>query len=126
MPATENIVGLRRLLAERFPRAHTSRPPAPSARALATGIPTLDTALGGGLPRGDLTERIGAVVGSGSVQVIHALLSSVAARGQFLALVDGRDSFDVDAVESRVLARLLWVRCHRAEEALSAADLLLR
>ena len=43
-----------------------------------------------------------------------------------IALVDGADTFDVDAAEPDALARLLWVRCRRASEALQAADLLLR
>ncbi len=92
----------------------------------ATGIPTLDQLLGGGWPKGRLSELVGAGPGSGSAQVIHALLHRVAADGQFLALVDGMDSFDVDTVESHALARLLWVRCAKADEALKAADILLR
>jgi len=69
---------------------------------------------------------VGAGHGSGSAQVIHALLRQTAADGQFLALVDGADSFDVSAVEPDVLAHLLWVRCTNAGDALKAADLLLR
>ncbi|HXG48428.1 MAG TPA: hypothetical protein VNO52_12440, partial [Methylomirabilota bacterium] len=42
------------------------------------------------------------------------------------ALVDGADSFEPAAADGDVLARLLWVRCARADEALKAADLLLR
>jgi len=76
------------------------------------------------LARSEFTELVGA--GSGSAQVIHGLLHRVAADGQFLALVDGADSFDVGAVEPDVLTRLLWVRCASANEALKAADLLLR
>ncbi len=126
MPATENIVALRRLLADRFPHAHMPRPPALAAGGVATGVPALDSLLGGGLSRGELNELVGSGPGSGSAQVIHALLHRVAAAGEFLALVDGLDSFDVDAVEPAALARLLWVRCTKAEEALKAADLLLR
>jgi len=125
MRAAENLVELRRLLAEKFPQAHTARR-LKSALALATGVPQLDALLGGGWPKGRLSELVGAGAGSGSAQVIHALLHRVAADGRFLALVDGLDSFDVDAVEPDVLARLLWVRCARADEALKAADILLR
>ena len=49
-----------------------------------------------------------------------------AAAGQFAALVDGQDSFDAAAAGAATLARLLWVRCHNAEEAVKAADLVLR
>ena len=91
-----------------------------------TGIAALDELLGGGWPKGKLSELVGIGAGSGSAQVIHALLHRVAAGGQFLALVDGVDSFDVDAVEVDALSRLLWVRCTKADEALKAADILLR
>lgn len=125
MPAATNIVDLRQLLAERFPRAHApAAPVVPSGQA--TGIPRLDALLGGGLPQGGITELVGSGPGSGSAQVLHALLRQVAVAGRFLALVDGADSFDVDAADPDALARLLWVRCTRADEALKAVDLLLR
>src|SRR3989442_1226262 len=126
MHATGNIVGLRQLLAERFPHLRFGLKTASPLETWATGLPALDTLLGGGLPKDELTELVGAGDGSGSAQVIHALLRRVAAGGQFLALVDGADSFDVDAVEPDVLSRLLWVRCTKADEALKAADILLR
>jgi hypothetical protein len=125
MRATAHLPELRRLLAEKFPQAHAGRRLAPGA-VVATGVLALDTLLGGGWPKGKLSELIGAGHGSGSAQLIHALLHRVAADGQFLALVDGMDSFDVDAVEPAVLSRLLWVRCTNAEESLKAADILLR
>lgn len=125
MPAATHIVDLRRRLAERFPRAH-ARPQPASPVGQATGVPSLDTLLGGGLMPGSMIELVGLGPGSGSAQVLHALLRQVASIGRFLALVDGADSFDVNAAEPRVLARLLWVRCARADEALKAADLLLR
>lgn len=125
MRAAENLIELRRLLADKFPQAHAPRRPTTSP-ALPTGLPQLDALLGGGWPKGKLSELVGAGEGSGSAQVIHALLHRVATDGRFLALDDGADSFDVDAVEPDVLARLLWVRCTKADEALQAADLLLR
>jgi len=108
MRATGNIVELRRLLAERFPRVRNGFADALPVDACPTGVAALDDLLGGGLPRGQLTELVGAGPGSGSVQVLHAWLRRVAADGQFLALVDGADGFDVDAVEPDALARLLW------------------
>lgn len=125
MRAAENLVELRRLLAEKFPQAHSVRRPK-TTPALATGVPQLNALLAGGWPRSKLSELVGSGAGSGSAQVIHALLHRVATDGRFLALVDGVDSFDVDAVEPDVLARLLWVRCAKADEALKAADILLR
>ena len=69
---------------------------------------------------------VGAGAGSGSAQVIHALLRRAAGEGRFTVLIDGADSLDVDALEPAVAARLLWVRCRRVAEALAAADLVLR
>lgn len=125
MAAAPQIIDLRRLLAERFPEAHAPRREA-VREGVATGVPALDALLGGGLPRGEITELVGDGPGSGSAQVLHALLDRVAADGRFLALVDGADSFDVDAPTRAALSRLLWVRCRAADEALKAADLLLR
>ncbi|MBX3732512.1 MAG: hypothetical protein KF791_07955 [Verrucomicrobiae bacterium] len=125
MAAAANIVDLRRLLAERFPRAQVRRPvPAPPVHP--TRLPALDNLLGGGLAEGSITELVGKGNGSGSAQVLHAVLHAVAQSGRFTALVDGADSFDVDAALPEVLARMLWVRCAGAGEALKAADLLLR
>lgn len=126
MRASGNIVELRQLLAEQFPHLRQGLAATPPIETVPTGVPALDALLGGGLARGEFTELVGTTDGSGSAQVIHALLRRVAADGRFLALVDGTDSFDVGTVEPAVLAHLLWVRCGRADEALKAADLLLR
>ncbi len=127
MQATSKIIELRRFLAEKLPHARFGLAPAAPAEDLQpTGVDALDRTLGGGLAKGAVTELVGSGDGSGSAQVLHALLRQVAADGRFLALVDGADSFDADAVEPDVLAHLLWVRCARADEALKAADLLLR
>ncbi len=126
MRATGNIVELRRLLAERFPQAGKLTDRAKPGVVRSTGIPALDGLLGGGLAQGELTELVGAGPGSGSAQVIQALLRQVAADRQFLALVDGADSFDVDSAEPEALARLLWIRCQEVAEAFKAADFLLR
>lgn len=119
------VIELRRLLAERFPPSRSGHDAAGPDQA-ATGIEPLDALLGGGLPRGEFTELIAEGSGTGSAQVLHAWLQQTATQGQYLALVDGADSFDASVVEPDVLSRLLWVRCHKASEALQAADLLLR
>jgi hypothetical protein len=124
MQATDNIVKLRHLLAERFPRLRQGLSAPSLPEMIETGIASLDALLGGGLPRGEFTEVIG--VRAGSAQVVHALLRRVAVGGKFVVLVDGADSFDVGAVGPEVLTRLLWVRCDSAGAALKAADLLLR
>lgn len=125
MPTPANVLDLRRMLAERFPEAHASRVEGAS-RVLSTGVTALDHVLGGGLPQGEITELVGEGDGSGSGQVIHAVLAQAARDGRFLALVDAADSFDVDAPTAEALRRLLWVRCRSTEEALKATDVLLR
>src|SRR5437762_2676237 len=118
------IVDLRKLLAERFPQ-----PPFPAATRLATGLSFVDQAIGGGLPRGAITELISPQISAGSASFIQALLQAAHRDRYFLALIDGRDSFDPSALAelgNLRLRNLLWVRCSKALEALKAADLLLR
>jgi recA bacterial DNA recombination protein len=120
MPASGKIIDLRKLLAERFPHA----PAAPATR-LAT-LPVLDESTAGGLPRGAITELISARTSGGSASIIHALLHAAHRDNYFLALIDGRDSFDPCGLNTASLRHLLWVRCSKASEAIKAADLLLR
>ena len=117
---------VRQLLAERLPRSRTGFAVRAPAATVPTGVRRLDQALGGGLPQGETTELVGEGGGSGSAQVLHAVLRRAAADGRLVALIDGADSLDVDALEPAELARLFWVRCRTVSEALAAADLLLR
>ena len=125
MIARGKIVDLRKLLAERF--THT---PVPAAtRRFITGLSFLDQVIGGGLPKGAITELISAQISAGSASLIHALLQAAHRNRYFLALIDGRDSFDPSASGrpgNGCLSYLLWVRCTKAFEAIKAADLLLR
>ena len=117
-----SIVDLQKLLDERFP--HT---PLPAARRLpVTGLAFLDEAIGGGLPKGAITELISPEVSAGSASLIHALLETAQRDCYFLALIDGRDSFDPQPLGNACLGHLLWMRCTKALEAIKAADLLLR
>jgi hypothetical protein len=124
MAASSRIIDLRNLLAERFPQPFTS----PALR-FATGLPAIDDAIGGGLPKSAITELSSPQVSAGSALLLYALLQSAQRAGNFLALVDGRDSFDPSALGgpgNQRLRNLLWVRCTKALEAIKAADLLLR
>jgi hypothetical protein len=121
MAASSKIVDLRNLLTERFPQPFTS----PSLR-LATGLPAIDDAIGGGLPKSAITELSSPQVSAGSALLLYALLQSAQRDGYFLALVDGRNSFDPQPLGNRRLRNLLWVRCTKALNAVKAADLLLR
>lgn len=120
MAVSSKIFDLRNLLAERFPHAT-----APSSLRLATGLPAIDEAIRGGLPKSAITELSSPNISAGTALVLCALLQTAQRDGYFLALVDGRDSFDPHPL-GRCLGNLLWVRCTQALEAIKAADLLLR
>lgn len=119
--ASSSIVDLRKLLAERFPQSFVPR----HAR-LSTGIAALDQITEGGLLKSAITEITSPHVSAGSGSLIHALLDNAQRSRSFLALIDGRDSFDATAAGQARLRHLLWVRCHHANEAVKATDLLLR
>src|SRR4051794_32829051 len=109
MAASSRIIDLRNLLAERYPH----RQIAAQAR-LATGIAPLDTATGGGLPKGAITELASPHPSGGSASIIAALLQYMHTERQFLTLIDGRDSFDPQPLGNATLRHLLWVRCTKA------------
>jgi hypothetical protein len=119
--APGKIIDLRRLLAERFPQ-ETLVP----GRRLATGLSGFDEALAGGLAKGAITEITASPPHAGSATLIASLLRRAMHERSFLALIDGRDSFDPESLEPGALSHLLWIRCHKTSEALQAADLLLR
>jgi len=126
MPAA-NVIQLRQLLTGRFPglRTRLNEDPAASANAPSDVVRRTDGVLHLDLPAGALTEIVAEQHGSGSALLLAALIQQAIRENQLVALVDGRDSFDVTRFESD-LSRLLWVRCRSADEALKAADLLLR
>lgn len=121
MAASSAIIDLRNLLAERFPQSLT-----PPNLRLATGLPAIDELLGGGLPKSAITELSSTHISAGTALLLYALLQNAHQAGYFLALVDGRDSFDPQPFGNSHLRNLLWVRCTKALDALKAADLLLR
>jgi recombination protein RecA len=93
---------------------------------VSTGIPSLDTVVGG-LPRGAMTEICGPPC-SGRTSVLLAALAARTAEGETCALIDARDSFDpaVASAAGVALEQLLWVRCQNADQALRATDLLIQ
>jgi recA bacterial DNA recombination protein len=115
------IVGLRNLLAERFPQSQR-----PSHNCLQTGIAAFDQAIPGGLPKNCITEVTSPQISAGSACLLHGLLHAAYRDRYFLALIDGRDSFDPQPAGNLCLRNLLWIRCHNAIEGVKAADLLLR
>jgi hypothetical protein len=121
MAASAKIIDLRNLLAERFPH-----PSLAAATRLITGLPFLDEPMEGGLPRSAITELISPQTSAGSALLIHALIHSACRNNYFLALIDGRDSFDPCGLDNPSLRHLLWLRCSKTYETIKAADLLLR
>jgi recA bacterial DNA recombination protein len=121
MAMSGKIIDLRNLLANRFPQ-----PPMPLGTRLVTGLAFFDQAVGGGLPKGAITELISPRGSAGSASLVHALIHSAYRDQYFIALIDGRDSFDPSALGNSILRQLLWVRCTKTLEAIKAADLLSR
>lgn len=122
-----NIIELRRLLAERFPGLRTRADELSATKRVfwPTGLPQLDEPLRGGFPKGALAEIVAAQRASGSALLMAALIHRALDENKFVAMIDGQDSLDVTQL-GEDLSRLLWIRCRSTEEALKAADLLLR
>jgi hypothetical protein len=78
-----------------------------------TGIDPLDRQLGGGFPRGHLSELVGRR-SSGRTSVLLRMLAAATARGELAALVDVLDMLDVESAQAAgiELDRLLWIRGH--------------
>jgi hypothetical protein len=117
----ESLAALRLLLTERFPQAA----PRPAA-VLPTGVGAIDDVTGGGLPVGGITEVVALAPSSGGQLLISSLLAATRARRMRAALVDARDAFDPQSHEPLLLQHLVWVRCRTLDEAMHAADILVR
>lgn len=121
MATSAKVIKLRQLLAEKFPEAHAGK--RRTCPVFTTGMPALDKA---GIPLGALTEVVSQEVSQGSGLLIHGFLQAAQVNGYHVALIDGQDSFDPQSADREACRRMLWVRCRTADEALKAADLLLR
>src|SRR5437867_1249337 len=78
----------------------------------ATRLP-LDVRLGGGFPRGQVSEIVGAR-STGRTSLLLRILAAALARGELVALVDALDMLDVAsaALAGIDFERLLWIRGH--------------
>ena len=87
--------------------------PHDSLAVSATDVAPLDARLGGGLPRGQLSELVGPR-SSGRTSLMLRMLAAATARGELVALVDVLDGFDVESAQAAGidLDRLLWIRGH--------------
>ncbi|MEZ4332806.1 MAG: hypothetical protein R3F35_13675 [Myxococcota bacterium] len=91
-----------------------------------TGIAALDVLLGGGLPRGRLSELCGPP-SSGRTSLAMALLVESLGRGALAAWIDPADAFDPASAAAALagrgdLQRLLWIRARTAQEAIRSCE----
>lgn len=117
MPVSPKILQLRTILAERYPQQIGVR-----SWCLPTGWTPLDTLLGGGLPKGAITQLLIPNTSAGGAIVLHEIIQAMQDLSQYVALIDSRDCFE--PVADHPL--LLWIRCHNILQALKATDLILQ
>ena len=93
---------------------------------LSTGLPSLDGALAGGLPRGRVTELAGARSG-GRTALACRIAASATTAAETIAWVDPEDTLDPAAADAAgvALSRTLWVRPRSPGDALRATEILL-
>src|SRR5438128_5905923 len=87
--------------------------PRDEAAVAPSGVASLDARLGGGFPRGQVSEIVGPR-SSGRTSLLLQLVAEATARGELVALVDALDMLDVESAAAAGidLHRLLWVRGH--------------
>lgn len=87
--------------------------PADEYAVAPTGVASLDARLGGGFPRGQVSELVGPRSSGRASLMLHALAAATA-RGELTAVVDVLDMFDVESAAAAGvdLSRLLWIRGH--------------
>src|SRR5436853_656565 len=88
------------LRARRLDRTLTTALPPPDPHddyAVApTGVTALDAQLGGGFPRGHVSELVGPRSSGRASLLLHAMAAATA-RGELVALVDALDMLDVES-----------------------------
>src|ERR1700681_4886070 len=117
MLVSPKIIELRKILAERYPQQPETR-----SLCLPTGWSPLDSLLGGGLPKGAITQLLIPNISSGGTIILHEIIEAMHDASQYVALIDSKDCFEPAADHPL----LLWIRCHNVLQALKATDLILR
>jgi hypothetical protein len=112
-----------RLLADLGTGLRRGEGPALPVSRWPTGLSEVDRLLGGGLPRGSLSEVAGPVC-CGRTSLALALLATTTEAGHLAAVLDAADAFDPPsaAAGGADLARVLWVRPPGLREALRSAE----
>src|SRR6185295_19149772 len=74
------------------------------------GVTALDARLGGGFPRGQLSELAGPR-SSGRTSLLLRMMAAATARGELVALVDALDMLDIASAAAAGIdfERLLWI-----------------
>jgi hypothetical protein len=87
--------------------------PRDEAAIAPSGVFSLDASLGGGFPRGQLSELVGPR-SSGRTSLLLQTLAAATDRGELVAIVDALDMLDVESAAAAGidLGRLLWIRGH--------------
>jgi hypothetical protein len=87
------------------------------------GTDTLDRALSGGVPRGQVSEVVGPS-SSGRTSVAWTALAAATLRGESVALIDTFDRFDPPTAHACgiTLSKLLWVRGQALSKTTGAID----
>jgi hypothetical protein len=108
-------------------RARLDAVVAPTRRAtppIPTGVALLDQALGGGLPRGRITEVVGPL-GAGKTTLLHRAVARMLAVGGWVAWVDARRTLAPEPFAT-LGGRFVAIRPRDGARAAWAADTLLR
>jgi hypothetical protein len=101
----------------------TSLPERRAHDLAAFGLAALDSELGGGVPRGQVSELVGPL-SSGRTSLAWAWLGAATLRGESVALIDTFDRFDPETATrcGLDLSRLLWVRGQAITKTTGAID----
>jgi hypothetical protein len=112
------------LRGRKLDRTLTTHLPAQRTRDVAAfGRTSLDCELGGGLPRGQVSELVGPS-SAGRTSLAWAWLAAATVRGESVALIDAFDRFDPESANrcGIDLSRLLWVRGQAITKTTGAMD----
>ncbi len=93
---------------------------------LLTGLGGLNQMLGGGLPRGQITEIIARGPSRGAGVIIAELIAQARREGRYVMLLDIGSGFAIESFPENDLESLLWVGCDSARQAVEALDVATR
>lgn len=93
---------------------------------LLTGLGGLNQMLGGGLPRGQITEIIARGPSRGAGVIIAELIAQARREGRYVMLLDIGSGFAIESFPENDLESLLWVGCDSARQAVEVLDVATR